>query len=398
MGVIKNYFEEIKTTIDQIPAERIEEVIAILMEARINRNQIFVMGNGGSASTASHFVCDLAKNTRTSRLPGFRVIGLTDNMAIFSAYANDEGYETVFAQQLNNLLQPNDVVIAISASGNSKNVLEGIETAKQLGAKTIGFTGMSGGKLFDMAGTVLHVPSFKIDQVEDIHLMLEHIICRTLKEMEQPVERQQVEILQPRDKKQYGDPETLVQELFGKFLPMVQQSGDMTISQDKRAEILDKICQEFSEKLDLHQLLTQVLCLTLEYIGAVGGSIVVLDEHGEVVDGALAYAGEVYKREINQLNDTINQGLAGWVLEHRQAALVSNTKNDPRWLPRGWENSLDLSRSAICVPIMNDERISGVLTLTRLQSNRFTLEDLSLLTSITLALSCSINQAAVTNR
>jgi D-sedoheptulose 7-phosphate isomerase len=140
------------------------------------------MGNGGSASTASHFVCDLAKNTRHEGLPHFRVIGLTDNMAIFSAYANDEGYESVFAQQLANLVQPKDVVIAISASGNSQNVLNAIEEAQKHDAFTIGFTGFDGGRLGQMVNINIHVKSNIIEHVEDIHLMLEHIIVKTIKE------------------------------------------------------------------------------------------------------------------------------------------------------------------------------------------------------------------------
>jgi hypothetical protein len=101
-------------------------------------------------------------------------------MAIFSAYANDEGYENVFSQQLNNLLNPKDVVIAISASGNSPNVIQGVELANQRGAITIAFTGMTGGKLKDLANVVVHIPSMRIEQVEDVHLMLEHMICNAV--------------------------------------------------------------------------------------------------------------------------------------------------------------------------------------------------------------------------
>src|SRR5512133_1887830 len=173
MKIIDKYLQDIKDTIDQIPVERIDEVISILQEARINHKQIFIMGNGGSASTASHFVCDLAKNTRKKNMPNFRAIGLTDNMAIFSAYGNDEGYENVFSQQLNNLLQAGDVVIAISGSGNSLNVIKAVELANRRGATTVGLTGLTGGRLKNLAKHVIYVPNFRIDQVEDIHLMLE---------------------------------------------------------------------------------------------------------------------------------------------------------------------------------------------------------------------------------
>ena len=390
MKLIDKYLLDVKTTIDQIPVERIEEVISILQDARINHKQVFIMGNGGSASTASHFVCDLAKNTRKTGWPGFRAIGLTDNMAIFSAYGNDEGYENVFAQQLNNLLQAGDVVIAISGSGNSPNVIKAVEMANSRGAITIGFTGLTGGKLKSTAQYVIYVPNYKMDQVEDIHLMLEHMICRALMEIEEPAPElvakpEIVEVVQDN-----LEANELIKELFGKAHPVVRKTGSLGAANPEHAALLAKISQEFATKFDLHDLLGRLLCLTVESVGAVGGSIVVLDENGEVVDGALAYGGEIQQQAPDRLNETVHHGLAGWVLENRRPALVENTKEDPRWLPRGWEATLDLSRSAICVPLLTQDRVIGVLTLTRLQANRFTMEDLSLLTSITLALSYSV--------
>ena len=184
MDYIQNYISVLQQTIDQLPRELIADVIDVLQNARLQGSHVFIMGNGGSASTASHFVCDLAKNTRYEGLPPFKVIGLSDNMAIFSAYANDEGYENVFSQQLSNLIQPRDVVIAISASGNSKNVLCAIEEAQKHDAITIGFTGFDGGRLGQMANINLHVKSDIIEHVEDIHLMLEHIVIKTMKEQD----------------------------------------------------------------------------------------------------------------------------------------------------------------------------------------------------------------------
>ncbi|MEW6406212.1 MAG: SIS domain-containing protein, partial [Chloroflexota bacterium] len=145
-------------------------------------SQVFILGNGGSASTASHFVCDLAKNTRQEGLPHFRVIGLTDNMAAFSAFANDEGYENVFSQQLVSLVRPKDIVIAISASGNSKNVINAAEAAHRYEATVIGFTGFDGGCLRQLVDINVHVNSNIIEHVEDIHLMLEHLIVKTIKD------------------------------------------------------------------------------------------------------------------------------------------------------------------------------------------------------------------------
>lgn len=391
MKIVDRYVQDIKTTIDQIPVDRIEEIVSILQQARINNKQVFIMGNGGSAATASHFACDLAKNTRKASWPGFRAIGLTDNMATVSAYANDEGYEYIFAQQLNNLLQPGDVVIALSGSGNSPNVIRAIEFANERGAITVAFTGLSGGKLKTLAQNVIYVPNHRIDQVEDIHLMLEHIICRSLMELEEAMPQPEVEVIETPVKTQTT--EELVKGLFGKTLPLLNNAEHPT-----NPDLFSKISQEIASKLDLHDLLARILFITVEYVGAVGGSIVVLDENGEVIDGALTYAGQIQEQAPDRMNETLHHGLAGWVLENRQPALVANTKEDPRWLPRGWEATLDLSRSAISVPLLTQDRVIGVLTLTRLQSNRFTMEDLSLLTTVTLALSYSFTGKATINQ
>jgi D-sedoheptulose 7-phosphate isomerase len=182
MERIDNYINALQHSINQLPKVTIVRVIDLLHSARLTGRQIFIMGNGGSASTATHFVCDLAKNTRKAGWPHYKVIGLSDNMALLSAYANDEGYESVFAQQLANLVMPEDVVIAISASGNSKNVLNAIALAKSQNAITIGFTGFDGGHLASMVDINIHVDSNIIEHVEDIHLMLEHMIVKALRE------------------------------------------------------------------------------------------------------------------------------------------------------------------------------------------------------------------------
>jgi D-sedoheptulose 7-phosphate isomerase len=177
------YFDEMKAILDRMERGPIDDAIATLHRARLEGRQIFVMGNGGSASTATHMVCDLAKNTRRADWPHFRVIGLADSMAIFSAYGNDDGYENVFALQLANLLNPGDIVVAISTSGNSPNVLRAVELARERGARVIGMTGFGAGALGSMVDIHLHVPSDCIEQVEDVHLMLEHLITKALRDL-----------------------------------------------------------------------------------------------------------------------------------------------------------------------------------------------------------------------
>ena len=383
MEMLNEYLQEVKETLDRIPTETIEKVVRILHQARLSNHQVFVMGNGGSASTATHFVCDLAKNTRKAGMPNFRVLGLSDNMAIFSAYANDEGYENVFSQQLNSLMQPGDVVIAISGSGNSKNVLNAIELANRRGGHTVGFTGMAGGRLRSLAHIAIHVDNMKIQQVEDVHLMLEHMITDALK----------LEIALPSTADQQ---EQAVEEIFGSALeeytaPEVVTSDNVEVLEPtlESNEIFNQINQEFASKLDLHDMLQRILKLTVNYVSAASGSIVVLNDEGDIIDGALAYAGSIDDKPSPNFMEYTQRGLAGWVIENRCPALVDDTTEDPRWLSNQALMTSELSKSAISVPLMTYDRVVGVLTLTRMQSNKFTMEDLSLLTTITLTLSYS---------
>jgi putative methionine-R-sulfoxide reductase with GAF domain len=147
-------------------------------------------------------------------------------------------------------------------------------------------------------------------------------------------------------------------------------------------DLLYAISHELAAQSDLRDLLQRVLRLTLETVGASSGSIMVLDEKGEVLEGVVAYAGKVRLQDAENLTETVERGLAGWVISHRQAALIPSTRDDPRWLNRSWDESDNASRSAISVPLIARDRVIGVLTLVHPQEGRFTEEDLSLLTAI----------------
>ena len=184
-----NYYEKyvggIKQTLDCLPWESIQHVVNLLHQARVDGRQVFVMGNGGSASTASHMACDLNKNTVAPDYPRFRVIALTDSMALFSACANDFSYEDVFAEQLINFIREGDIVVAISASGNSPNILKAVKLARMHKAITVGWSGYDGGKLAGLVDIPVVVPSHSIEQIEDIHLILEHMITAALRDFAQ---------------------------------------------------------------------------------------------------------------------------------------------------------------------------------------------------------------------
>ena len=179
------YVGDLKRTLDALALELIEATVEQIHLARVNHRQVFIMGNGGSAATASHFACDLGKNTVMAGFPRLRVQSLNDNMAFFSACANDYGYDTVFAEQLANFVQPEDVVLAISASGNSANVLKAVQVARACGAFTIGWSGYQGGKLAKMVDLPIVIPSDSIEQIEDIHLMMAHMVTVSVRKAAQ---------------------------------------------------------------------------------------------------------------------------------------------------------------------------------------------------------------------
>lgn len=183
----KNYFNEVKRILDEIAFEDIERVANIIHDAYKGNKHIFIMGNGGSAATASHFACDLGKGTLhptdPKRIQRFKVTALTDNVPLMTAWGNDSSYEHIFAEQLKNLLSEGDVVIGISVSGNSLNILNAIKIARELGAITIGLVGFDGGELAKIADASIVAKVNRYDISEDIHLMLTHIITRYFLEL-----------------------------------------------------------------------------------------------------------------------------------------------------------------------------------------------------------------------
>jgi len=181
----KEYLAEIKKILDSIEEDLVNELdklVAILTKARESKKTIYTMGNGGSATTASHIAQDIAKCTIAEGLPRFKAIALTDSIPIMLAWANDASYEDIFVEQLKNLMEPGDVVIGISGSGNSMNVIKAIEYANSNGGLTIGLSGYDGGKLLKCAQENVHIPSNSMQKVEDIHLLILHLLMCLLRE------------------------------------------------------------------------------------------------------------------------------------------------------------------------------------------------------------------------
>jgi len=182
MSIIQNYINGLRNCLKELSMQNLEEVAEIIFNAYKKTKQIFILGNGGSASTASHFARDINIGTAVEGKPRVRAISLTDNIALITALSNDIDYSSIFEQQLIGQLNEGDVVIAISASGNSSNVLKAIKFARGNGAMTVGFTGFGGGKLKELAHKCIVLSSNDYGQVEDIHLSLAHIISYLVKE------------------------------------------------------------------------------------------------------------------------------------------------------------------------------------------------------------------------
>ena len=177
---ISKYIEDEKKVLGNLPAEDINQVMNLLEKARLEGRRIYICGNGGSASTASHFVGDFNKGVSFEKVIKYNFESLTDNVPMITAIANDIGYEDVFVIPLKNKLQEGDIVIGISGSGNSENVVRAIQYANDMNADTVAIVGYDGGKLKQMAKYNLHVAVNNMQIVEDVHIVLNHMMMYIL--------------------------------------------------------------------------------------------------------------------------------------------------------------------------------------------------------------------------
>lgn len=182
----KQYLSRLQELISVIDLDSVSRVALLFREVSERGGTVYVCGNGGSASTASHIACDLSKNVTSSRERRLRVISLTDNLAYFSAIANDLDYSEVFVEPLRNLLTAKDALLAVSASGNSPNVVEAARYARDAGATVVAFTGFGGGALRGLGHEVLHVSCDEYGPVEDLHLVFNHLLVVSLREVMGP--------------------------------------------------------------------------------------------------------------------------------------------------------------------------------------------------------------------
>jgi len=184
MSFPRRYQTEVLAALQSIDLEKVDRAIEILAEARDHGRRIFVCGNGGSAAMSSHFAADLVKGASLGRETRFRILSLVDSIPTLTAYSNDISYECVFVEQLKNFAEPGDVVLAVSSSGNSLNVIRAIEYGNSIGCRTIALTGGTGGKLGPVAQLNIQVPHAHTGRIEDSHGVILHMIGYYF--MEQP--------------------------------------------------------------------------------------------------------------------------------------------------------------------------------------------------------------------
>lgn len=177
MNTLGTYLDDVARTLAQLPREALAAVADAIWDTYQQDGTIFICGNGGSAATASHFACDLSKWTVQPGVRRVRAIALTDNIALMTAWSNDQGYHDIFTEQLIAHYRPGDLVVAISGSGNSPNVIRAISWANEVGALTVGMTGFDGGQLARLARVSLHVSNDFMPQIEDAHGTVCHALA-----------------------------------------------------------------------------------------------------------------------------------------------------------------------------------------------------------------------------
>ncbi|HZI46454.1 MAG TPA: SIS domain-containing protein [Pyrinomonadaceae bacterium] len=180
LGRPHGYFRGLRAVIDELQVGIVDEIVEVVLAAYRDSRSIFVFGNGGSAALASHCACDLGKGT-VNGSRRLRVISLADNVPLITAWANDVAFDDIYMEQLRNLLQPNDVVLAISCSGNSPNIIKALRYARDTGATTVGLTGFAGGQMKDLCDLCLVVPSDSMQLIEDLHVSISHSIFLAVK-------------------------------------------------------------------------------------------------------------------------------------------------------------------------------------------------------------------------
>lgn len=379
MESIARHVRELEQLLDQLPLDKIEQVISILQDARIKGKLILILGIGRYASMASRFAGDLCKIPHQRGMSGFKAIGLSESTPWFSSSVDGEDVEPLIVNQLDSLLSRGDILLVFSLSGNSKIVLRVIELANRRGAITIGFMGDDEGRLKSVVDVGICVATQCGEYIEDTYLIMQNLITQAIKEetLVLPTSPKAEQLLL----KSRSNPHSSL------FRSMTHENSAKDLTPERSRtwlELFNELSKELAYESELRDLLRRVLLLTLNKLHASSGTFVVLNEQYEAIEGAMVINGEARPYTLHQYADIIERGLAGWVVNNRQGALISNTRDDPRWLSSSWGEESGRVHSAICAPVIDNDRVVGILTLTDERPGRFSEEDLSLLAAVTM--------------
>ncbi len=173
---MENYLSDLENALKCMDLDTLEQIIELLIQCRNSGRFVWVIGNGGSALTASHLAVDLGKGASFDKEYRFRVFSLTDNVGVITAYGNDTTFSNIFVEQLKNVIRPGDLLLAISGSGNSENVIQAIDYCKGVGVTTIGLTGKTGGRLAEVSDCVFQASTDHMGRIEDLHTVVIHLL------------------------------------------------------------------------------------------------------------------------------------------------------------------------------------------------------------------------------
>jgi cellulose synthase (UDP-forming) len=378
-GRVRTYITNLPFSREPLPLDVVEVVINILNEARHKKRQVFVMGEPQDGLLAEIFASDLSKSAGKNGWPIFLVSQSKSDFESEHSSNTNQYYREQFIANLPGLIQPRDVFVGIFSNKIAPETMKAVKVAKEAKSQTIAFTGNIRSRIRNLVDVNLHVPGESSEQVEDGLRVIEHLICKALKEMDQENEIQ--------DTSDFENDHIGSVLIANKLKEFVDERDYPDVIESRQATtILDQL-RSFNLDLEAHdnqcEQIKEILTKTIGIFGAKSGSILFLDGTGAPCEAAISYENQVNLYPPDHLLDTVQRGLAGWVIEHRKPALVVDTRQDHRWLQRNWDKYTG-SRSAISVPLMKGDQVAGILTLVHTTANQFNEGDLMLLAAISV--------------
>jgi cellulose synthase/poly-beta-1,6-N-acetylglucosamine synthase-like glycosyltransferase/phosphoheptose isomerase len=378
-GKVRSYLINLPFDVDPLPLDQLERLITLLHSARVSGARQVVIGDRDSECITRLLATDLAQYATQD---GEQVYLIKDKFSAWSAAGNWKGeteFKVLDPSRLEKFFRPGDVLILIAQEGSTSEMLAATRFANQAGAHSIGITGLSCEDLARQVEVNLHLSSDSSEQFENFFLFLENLIAKSLRSIDRQESTEQLAGRAPLSESLVGR-ENLEPLLGYSRVPNGIASSARINSALEKLLVLK---ESLSVTPPLDQCLRLVLRTGLEVFDAPSGSLLLLDREGRATRAAIAYDGQVHLYPPEHFIDTLQRGLASWVIAQKQPALVTDTRKDERWLRRSWEEQTG-SRSAISVPLFEAGEVIGVMTLAFPGAGRFSQSDLLLLAAIAM--------------